>query len=53
MRDLRDWFKKDESEIGSDNLINDAKGTSKKRFNPLCIFLGIVILFVASIIIWS
>jgi hypothetical protein len=38
-------------ETESDNPINDAKGASKKRFNPLCIFLGIVVLLAAAIII--
>lgn len=51
MKSLRDWFKKDESEIGRNNPTKGPEGTSKKGFNPLWIFLGIVVLLAAVIII--
>lgn len=51
MEKLRDWFKKDESEIGNNSPTNGSEGTSKKGINLLWIFLGIVGLIAAAIII--
>lgn len=51
MEKLRDWFKKDESEIGNNSPTNGSEGTSKKGINPLWVFLTLVGLIAAAIII--
>ena len=51
MKSLRDWFKKDESEIGRNNPAKGSEGTSKKGINPLWVFLALVGLIAAAIII--